>query len=282
MTAIEILLLIIGGVIFIVSFFIPQKKDEASGVETFSREQVRQLLADEMKEAKGNMRDMVDETVTYSVEKAERAMERLTNEKLSAVSEFSDTVLSDINKNRDEVMFLYDMLNDKHENLKEAAREIHLTTKEARRANEELRGILQSKADETGDAPRQEAEEPSKTGQAEGSFVPFGSLMVEKIDPQSIPVRKSPEKQADIVHSATHKGEKAKASKHTKKQTSDEDVASKESTFVSFDGNIASQGNNNEKILELHRMNKSNVAIAKELGLGVGEVKLVIDLYKGM
>ena len=29
-------------------------------------------------------------------------------------------------------------------------------------------------------------------------------------------------------------------------------------------------------------MGKSNMAIAKELGLGVGEVNLVIDLYKGI
>ena len=40
--------------------------------------------------------------------------------------------------------------------------------------------------------------------------------------------------------------------------------------------------NNNEKILQLHKAGKSNMAIAKELGLGVGEVKLVIDLFQGM
>ena len=40
--------------------------------------------------------------------------------------------------------------------------------------------------------------------------------------------------------------------------------------------------NNNEEILRLHKEGKSNVAIAKELGLGVGEVKLVIDLFEGM
>lgn len=40
--------------------------------------------------------------------------------------------------------------------------------------------------------------------------------------------------------------------------------------------------NSNEKILELHRQGKSNVAIAKELGLGVGEVKLVIELFKNL
>lgn len=38
--------------------------------------------------------------------------------------------------------------------------------------------------------------------------------------------------------------------------------------------------NNNERILELYNQGKSKVAIAKELGLGVGEVKLVIDLFR--
>ena len=40
--------------------------------------------------------------------------------------------------------------------------------------------------------------------------------------------------------------------------------------------------NNNDRILELHKKGKSNIAIAKELGLGVGEVNLVIDLFEVM
>uniref|UniRef100_UPI004055B7B6 DUF6115 domain-containing protein n=1 Tax=Acetatifactor sp. TaxID=1872090 RepID=UPI004055B7B6 len=40
--------------------------------------------------------------------------------------------------------------------------------------------------------------------------------------------------------------------------------------------------NRNEKILKLYRQGKTQVAIAQELGLGVGEVKLVIDLYQKM
>ena len=40
--------------------------------------------------------------------------------------------------------------------------------------------------------------------------------------------------------------------------------------------------NSNERILELHKAGKSNMAIAKELGLGLGEVKLVIDLFEGI
>lgn len=40
--------------------------------------------------------------------------------------------------------------------------------------------------------------------------------------------------------------------------------------------------NSNERILQLHEAGKSNMAIAKELGLGIGEVKLVIDLFEGV
>ena len=39
--------------------------------------------------------------------------------------------------------------------------------------------------------------------------------------------------------------------------------------------------NNNDKILRMYKDGMSNVDIAKELGLGVGEVKLVINLFKG-
>ena len=37
----------------------------------------------------------------------------------------------------------------------------------------------------------------------------------------------------------------------------------------------------NEKILELHLQGKTAIEIARELGMGVGVVKLVLELYKG-
>lgn len=44
---------------------------------------------------------------------------------------------------------------------------------------------------------------------------------------------------------------------------------------------VFENGNNNEKILEMSRAGKSNMEIAKTLGIGTGEVKLVVDLFKG-
>ncbi|MCR4922965.1 MAG: hypothetical protein K5931_03025 [Lachnospiraceae bacterium] len=39
-------------------------------------------------------------------------------------------------------------------------------------------------------------------------------------------------------------------------------------------------GNNNQKIIELYEEGMDTVDIAKMLNLGVGEVRLVIDLFK--
>lgn len=41
------------------------------------------------------------------------------------------------------------------------------------------------------------------------------------------------------------------------------------------------QVNHNERILALHQQGLSDVEIARELGLGLGEIKLVIGLFKG-
>ena len=49
------------------------------------------------------------------------------------------------------------------------------------------------------------------------------------------------------------------------------------------DGQEADQDqiNHNDRILMLHQQGFSDVEIARELGLGLGEVKLVIGLFKG-
>ena len=56
----------------------------------------------------------------------------------------------------------------------------------------------------------------------------------------------------------------------------------KKTVDLQFGHESSEQTNHNERILEMHRMGRSNMAIAKDLGLGIGEVKLVIDLYENM
>ena len=128
----EIVLLIAGGIIFILSFLIPEKKGEVSAQsKDLAKEEIADMVSREMESIRGQVDGVLEEAVTYAMEKTERSLERLSNEKIMAVNEYSDTVLSEIHKNHEEAMFLYDMLNSKHTNLKNTVSEIDRTVKEA-------------------------------------------------------------------------------------------------------------------------------------------------------
>ena len=70
-----------------------------------------------------------------------------------------------------------------------------------------------------------------------------------------------------------------------KKVDASEPIDENAAIRASFEASQALQDqdqiNHNERILALHRQGLSNVEIARELGLGLGEVKLVIGLFKG-
>ena len=158
-----------------------------------------------------------NEAVAYAMEKTERSLERISNEKIMAVNEYSDTVLEEISRNHQEVMFLYDMLNDKHTSLKKTVTVVEKKAKEA-------------------EAIAKEA---------------FHSLQPEVVVPP-VPTKEE-------------------------HPTSKEEILQK---TENSDKNTMAKNNSNEAILALYKLGKSKVQIAKELGLGVGEVELVIGLFK--
>lgn len=226
MDILEVILLIVGIVIFIGSFLLPAGRSDAGRIDTdAAKQEIHGLIEEEMKTVRAQVQDKVEETSEDVVEKAERSLDRLTNEKIMAVNEYSDTVLQEIHKNHEEAMFLYDMLNSKHANIKDTISKMDKAVK----------------AVENKTAENKVAEDKTVTDKTAG--------MVE-------------EKIAD-----TPKTEPL--------------IQPENSPEIGFMGETVQEGqNNNEKILEMHRQGKSTVAIARELGLGVGEVKLVIDLYK--
>ncbi len=177
MGALEIILIIAGAMIFIISFIMPEMGSELEQVDPqITKKQISDMIEKELKDVKEQVSEIVDETSTYSVEKTERALERLTNEKITAVSEFSETVLEDIHKSHEEVMFLYDMLNTKHEDLKEEASKVSASVKAAREAREELETASEQAVD-TLSAKETEAakEEEEKESAAEVEWMDFHS-----------------------------------------------------------------------------------------------------------
>lgn len=316
-------LLALGVAVFVLSFVIPAKTEEEKATE-FSEELIKDMVGKEVEEAKSHLNDIVDETVTYAMEKTERSIDRLTNEKIMAVNEYSDTVLSEINKNHQEVVFLYDMLNDKHENLKDTVSEMdkktsevkqavldaELTVKETREKVEEAKEQLeeakvsvkeaQTAAQEAAFSAQQMQRTPAierlKSVQAtenvyDDSFNPIIVPRIEIEEAPKVEKRKRTTKpkvreEAVVVTDPLDVGEVLDGSLELIQNEEVQKAPRREGPNINLgmDGtgqNLGSR-NNKERILELHKAGKSSVAIAKELGLGIGEVKLVVDLYKGM
>lgn len=330
MTTLEILLLILGAVIFIASFIVPESKSELDAADKqLTQEKLQELLQEEMKNVRVQVTDAVDETIHYSMEKTERGLERLTNEKMTAVSEYAQTVLEDIHKNHEEVMFLYDMLNDKHENLKETATEVSMAVKEASARVSELDAARAAEPEIDPDKPIESVMEDARTGKpiVEENFEPISLSGIEKLkrredslhemdkaaesvvkkaiaqspvipkEKKAAPAEEKDEKPAvkteekPVAKPAAEPAKKEKPAKQAeskpKKTAKAKTEAKPQQTQESGDIALSLQpitdsSNKNERVLALHKQGKSNVAIAKELGLGVGEVKLIIDLFKEM
>ena len=272
----ELILLIFGGIVFTVSFFLPSGgKKEKDGISKADEEEIKEIIGREVEEAKTQISDIVDETITYSMEKTERSMERLTNEKIMAVNEYSDTVLEQINKNHKEAVFLYDMLNDKHENLKSTVSEAVKTASEVKQTVKDAEVTAREAKEQA-----VEIKEQIPAPVPEKEFVPIQVPRVEVTDGSATAeIEKEPEKPK---RKKTRKVKtEASASKEEAVDPEKTEKASKVDLSMAAPGKTGGR-NSNERILELHKAGKSNMAIAKELGLGIGEVKLVIDLFEGI
>ena len=89
----EIVLIVLGIIVFVLSFIIPAKKEKLSSESLKdAKVEIKKIVDEAVKEANSNIEDNTKEISDYNVEKAERAMERLCNEKIMAINEYSSTV----------------------------------------------------------------------------------------------------------------------------------------------------------------------------------------------
>lgn len=285
----EIVLLILGIVAFVASFVIPEKKDKRDRrIEPgLSEEEIRQVVREEYEQSRDRMDDLTDETINYTMEKAERQLERITNEKMLAMGEYSDTILNEINRNHQEVVFLSDMLN---QNKNDLTVFLGQAVQDAKEANALASSALEHSKKASEDAMA--AFDKSKSA-IDNSVVAEDNMLNarkiiqgnldEEVKPKSTRARVKKEKTVEVSDIQSIRDN---LQDNLDKPLEVFEVEPKpvkkggRMPSLQFDMGGESSANNNEKILKLHKMGKSNVAIAKELGLGVGEVKLVIDLFK--
>lgn len=235
MTGVAWILLLIGVVFMIGSFFVTEKlsPSELNQIAELSEEELKRIIDRGLKNAETRIEDAIDEQVDQSSEKVDRSLEKVTNDKIMAISEYSDTVIESMNKTHNEIMFLYSMLNDKHTELTGMAADLQRLAADVR--------SLEEKAPLT--APQAAPERAAAVSAASAvTLVP-----VEKAD--------------------TTGRETAAAPAEQKEETPETEETKQEGLHA--------------EILKLKKLGMTEVQIAKKLGIGIGEVRLVNGLYRG-
>lgn len=220
MTGIVIFLLLAGIVFMVGSFFITERlsPSELNKIAELSKDELGRIIDGALADAGSKVEESIDAQIAASSEKVERALEKETNEKIMAISEYSDTVMENMNKTHNEIMFLYNMLNDKHAELTGLATDLQKIAANVKSIQE---GIAKKNVPEPAPVAKPEpVEEKVETKE------------------QKIPAVKKEE-------------------------------------------NPETEENHTGKILEMHKNGMPSVEIAKALGVGLGEVNLVLGLYKG-
>ena len=248
MTTIEIILLLVGCVFMIGSFFISEKlsSSELNKIAELSEDELKKIIEREVNNAGTQMDDVIEQKIEEAGEQAERAMEKESNEQIIQIHEYSETVMESMKKTHDEIMFLYSMLNDKHT-------EMTSMTGDLQRLAADIRNLQENLSAKAGTSIRKPVAESHVVQQPVMKQNAVVQPMTETID-----VQPEPEVQVNRFQEIQEPEQKSE-----KPETAD------------------AQGMSNDMILKLYEQGLSKVEIAKQLGRGLGEVNLVIELYKG-
>ena len=244
MNAIEVFL-IIAGIICVIVSVVMNFSEQSEKTENI-------IPTDLTDEQKNKIKQQVDVIIENQVsglsEKTEAALDKISNTKILEMNEYAESVLGEINRNHNETVFLYDMLNEK-------AKEIKTTVKDVNNAKKQVEKI---------------------------------HAEVKESDDIVVNVHDKTDNDAKTVYE--NDGYTDKDTKDTAKERLTALVKKNDDKIKSSDGRkkvnrqaekLAPEMSNNEKILKLNEKGITVKEIAKQLNLGIGEVKLVIDLYKG-
>lgn len=137
MTAFEVVLLLCGIVCVVVSFIMGNsEKDNASSDIITSK-----LTEEQKSEIRRQINEIVEEEVQNASEKTEVSLDRISNTKILEMNEYAENVLGQINRNHNETVFLYDMLNDKAKEVKTTVKDVNTTKRQVERIQAEVAAI---------------------------------------------------------------------------------------------------------------------------------------------
>ena len=138
MGTVEIIMLLCGIAFLILSFFVGNEKmsqhQEVTDADLFSAERISEI--------KKELEASIEETADDVLEDAKNKLASASNETIISVDDFSRQTLERINHNHEEVVFMYNMLQNKEEKLKKNLEELKKTFDELKKKKDEVKNDI--------------------------------------------------------------------------------------------------------------------------------------------
>lgn len=134
MVATEIFL-IAAGVICVVVSVVMSFGDDKENVESSAKAELTQAQLDMVKH---QVDEVIKQQISGLSEKTEAALDKISNTKILEMNEYAESVLGEINRNHNEAVFLYDMLNEKSKEVKTTVKDVNYAKSRLNRLVEEL------------------------------------------------------------------------------------------------------------------------------------------------
>ena len=294
MDIIVIICLIIGVACIGASFFIKEKADIDNHEKEKIAEEIRgrALSEDSVKKVMTRVEKGFSEKLSAISEDklggfADK-MSEIANDKMLAINDMSGQLIEKIEQNHKEVIFLYDMLNEKSDYLKDFSAKIDGLRHELEREEERIKALNNDiddklvKVKEVRQTVIAKPVAPVEVKQEKSRVVPTGIEQAKAaIKPAEVPA------QAKNLVKMKKEVEDIPSDINDIFDTDERDIfkdaevpeITEEIDEIDLSPEFTEELSTNDKILKMHSEGKSVMEISKELGMGQGEVQLILGLY---
>ena len=302
MDIIVIICLILGIACIGISFLMKEKTGidsqekekiaEEIRTKALSAESLSKVMTKVEKEFEGKLLGIAEDKLDGITD----SMSEIANKKMLAINEMSGQLIEKIEQNHKEVIFLYDMLNEKSDNLKDFSAKIDGLLKELENEEKRIKALghdLDDKLVKVKEVRQtvitKPVRQPSQAVESRGQLTAVKEE--KKAAAPEIERKKAPvPSQAQAL--LKMQKEKEKAISQTKQEETLENKVIitppeqeiqpefvKEEPEVLEPETKPEEISTNDKILKLKEEGKSVIEISKTLGIGQGEVQLILGLY---
>lgn len=135
----NVTLLVISAILFVISFLIPDKKPDESGIDQeLAKQEVHEMVEHEKELLKEPLKAMAEEYADEAFTNASMNLDEAVGEKIDQISERSQEVLTRIRKEEEDAVSLHQAVKQERESLDQT---VHMAGKAAQSMKESVEKV---------------------------------------------------------------------------------------------------------------------------------------------